>query len=55
MLYEDAGDGYDYEKGDYCITNLFWNEKDQKISWESSGNVQYRLGKLKYISMKEGM
>ena len=55
VLYEDAGDGYDYEKGDYCITNLFWNEKDQKISWESSGNVQYRLGKLKYISMKEGM
>ena len=52
VLYEDAEDGYGYEKGDYCITDLFWKEKTQVISWKSLGNQQYRLGKLKYINMK---
>ena len=52
VLYEDAEDGYGYEKGDYCITDLFWKEKTQVISWKSLGNQQYRLGKLNYINMK---
>lgn len=30
-LYHDAGDGYDYEQGDYGIACLTWNEKSQKL------------------------
>ena len=26
-MYEDAGDGYGYEDGDYCITDISWQEK----------------------------
>ena len=31
LLYEDAGDGYGYEKGDYRLTKLQWLEKEQKL------------------------
>lgn len=30
-LYEDAGDGYGYEKGEYTITRLQWSEAEQKL------------------------
>lgn len=33
-LYEDGFDGYDYEKGDYIITHIRWNEKEHKIDIE---------------------
>ena len=26
FLYEDAGDGYGYERGEYTITRIFWND-----------------------------
>ena len=47
-LYEDAGDGYGYEEGDYCITDISWEEKDRKLTWKSSGNLQYRESKIGY-------
>ena len=31
-LYEDAGDGYGYEKGDFKRTEVRWDEKQQKLS-----------------------
>ncbi|MFI3207105.1 MAG: glycoside hydrolase family 31 protein [Clostridia bacterium] len=31
-LFEDSGNSYDYEKGDYKITKLSWNDKEQKLS-----------------------
>lgn len=34
-LYEDAFDGYGYEKGDYRITRIHWHEKEQKIEIEN--------------------
>ena len=30
-LYEDAGDGYGYEKGEYQFTELKWIEQEQKF------------------------
>lgn len=30
-LYRDAGDGYDFEKGDYNLTTLTWNDKRKKL------------------------
>ena len=26
FLYEDAGDGYGYESGEYTVTRIGWNE-----------------------------
>ena len=30
-LYEDAGDGYEYERGEYSVTHIRWNEAAQKL------------------------
>ena len=27
MLYEDAGDGYGYENGEYAVISLHWDDK----------------------------
>ena len=39
-LYEDDGDGYDYEKGKYRLTQILWDEKKKAVSPE---NVNVRL------------
>lgn len=31
-LYDDAGDGYDYEQGEYAVVTLSWNETSQKLT-----------------------
>lgn len=30
-IYEDSGDGYDYEEGDYAYIALSWNKGDKKV------------------------
>ncbi|WP_049944984.1 glycoside hydrolase family 31 protein [Butyrivibrio sp. AC2005] len=47
-LYEDAGDGYGYENGEYCITELSWNEEAKSYSYSSSGDLRFREGELKF-------
>ena len=37
-LYRDAGDGYDFEKGDYSLTTFTWNDKKKKL--KISGNFK---------------
>ena len=49
-LYEDAGDGYGYEKGEYCVTDITYTEKDRRVLWESQGNVSYRSRPL-FVTM----
>lgn len=34
-LYEDAGDGYGYENGEYQTVTLYWNEQAQKLSMDN--------------------
>ncbi len=34
FLYEDAGDGYGYERGEYTITRIYWNEADKELLTE---------------------
>jgi alpha-D-xyloside xylohydrolase len=31
VLYEDAGDGYDYERGEYAFVSIEWNEHAQAL------------------------
>ena len=30
-LYQDSGDGYDFEQGDYSITKFEWNDRKQRL------------------------
>lgn len=34
-LYEDAFDGYGYERGEYRITRIRWHEREHRINVES--------------------
>ena len=33
-LYEDAGDGYDYERGDYVLLRISWEDKANRLTAE---------------------
>ena len=33
-LYEDAGDGYGYEQGEYKKTHIRWDDKEQELYTE---------------------
>ena len=35
LLYDDAGDGYGYEKGDYRLLKLTWDDREHKLSCEA--------------------
>ena len=34
-IYEDSGDGYGYERGEYRMTRVFWDERNQKLTIET--------------------
>ena len=40
ILYEDKGDGYGYEKGEYTLTTIRWDDKAKVLS---PGNVKSRV------------
>lgn len=46
-LYEDAGDGYGYEEGQYCLTHIIYKEETGEVSWRSEGNMEFRRGGLR--------
>ena len=41
-LYEDAGDGYDYENGEYAMTEIEYDNTSGRIREETSGMEKYR-------------
>lgn len=45
-LYEDAGDGYGYEQGDYCVTKITYDDRTGHVAWETEGNEMWRKGEL---------
>jgi alpha-D-xyloside xylohydrolase len=54
-LYEDAGDGYDYEKGECALVSLSWNDQQNEFvvsrrSGSFPGLVQSREYELIFIS-----
>ncbi len=38
-LYEDSGDGYDYEDGKFSLRKFFWSEKEQTLTDEEGRPV----------------
>ncbi len=43
ILYEDAGDGYGYEKGEYTCTAFYWKECEKQLSWDGNGSWHYKI------------
>ena len=46
-LYEDAGDGYGYEKGEYCVTQITYCDKERKGEWKTEGRTEFRRGEFR--------
>lgn len=46
-LYEDAGDGYGYENGDYCVTAFSYDDRTGRVEWKTAGNPGYREGEIR--------
>lgn len=46
-LYEDAGDGYGYERGEYTITRLEWDVDGQILKVNGEGNLAYQVTLIK--------
>ncbi|HIU66825.1 MAG TPA: DUF5110 domain-containing protein, partial [Candidatus Caccomorpha excrementavium] len=48
-LYEDAGDGYGYEKGEYCVMKLCWDYEKKALTFkERQGNYPGKKEKRQY-------
>lgn len=47
-LYEDAGDGYGYEQGEYCLTEIRYSDQDQSVSVKTEGELQWHR-EMSYI------
>lgn len=48
-LYEDAGDGYGYEKGEYCVMKLCWDDEKKALTFkERQGNYPGKKEKRQY-------
>lgn len=45
-LYEDAGDGYGYEKGEYCLTRITYDDDTGTVRWDTEGDTRFRKGEL---------
>ncbi len=43
-LYEDAGDGYGYEKGEYCLTHIHYCDDDRSVVWNTEKDLRFRKG-----------
>lgn len=53
-LYEDAGDGYGYERGEYCVTDIVYHEKSSTVKWSTRGQAKFRKGGLSYQIIGNG-
>ncbi|MBO4617846.1 MAG: DUF5110 domain-containing protein, partial [Lachnospiraceae bacterium] len=42
-LYNDAGEGYGYEEGDYSLQKFMWNDDAGKLSLAETGNATYKV------------
>ena len=40
-LYEDSADGYSYERGEYSITNIVWDDKLKTLTASDSRKLSY--------------
>lgn len=45
-FYEDAGDGYGYEKGEYCLTRITYDDDTGTVRWDTAGDTRFRKGEL---------
>ena len=48
-LYEDAGDGYEYENGAYALTHITYRDTTREVSWKTDGAVVYQKGIIKTV------
>ena len=54
-LYEDEGDNYNYEKGEYSIIKFIWNDKTKKLTISKrSGSFKGMMNNRTFVVQKVG-
>lgn len=48
-LYEDSGDGYEYEQGCFSIRKIRWNEKEQKLDIQADKECEWAVAITKQV------
>ena len=51
-LYQDSGDGYAFEQGDYSITRYEWNDKKQRMKTKADKNGTNYMREIKIKIIK---
>lgn len=54
-FYEDAGDGYGYEQGEFLVTDMEWNEGERKLSVRRAWNDEIRGSRARNEGTQDGM
>jgi alpha-D-xyloside xylohydrolase len=54
LFYDDAGDGYNYEKGDYSFTKITWNDNASELMLEPAGGNLETSGQFRVVVMLDG-
>ena len=57
LLYQDSGDGYAFEQGDYSLSLLAWDDSKQKLKLKAVKksriyNRKIKVNVVKYIPAK---
>lgn len=52
-LYEDAGDGYGYEKGEYCETVFRWKDESGELFRETFQDIRWRKGEIRWEIVRD--
>lgn len=50
-LYDDAGNGYGYEKGEFCLTRIMYTDTDKSIRTEQTGEQRF-AHKTRFVIVK---
>lgn len=51
-IYNDSGDGYDYENGEYCFTKVNYNHNSHEIDFDYEGKAEYKYEPDRIVFIK---
>lgn len=52
-LYEDSGDGYGYERGEYCVTHISYRDRERRTQWRTEGDIRFRRGGISILCIAD--
>lgn len=55
ILYEDTGDGWGWEEGEYCLTHIHYCQESGMVTWEIQKDFRFKIGRFTSVnSFRDG-